>query len=92
MLLGLAYCHAKSPLVLPEYKTDFFSFKFFNRASLQLRRVKWDAKVSPGDQGRKSMMTSSKDWKLCHLFQWKLQQWPHLCFPVLQLLNSATNK
>lgn len=38
------------------------------------------------------MTTSSKDRKLCHLFQWKFQQWPHLCFPVLKLLNSATNK
>lgn len=35
---------------------------------------------------------SSKDWKLCHLLQWKLQQCPLLCFPVLELLNSAANK
>lgn len=37
-------------------------------------------------------MTSSKDWKLCHLFQWKVQPWPPLCFPILEFRNSATNK
>lgn len=59
---------------------------------MPLRRVKWDAKVSSGDRGRKSLMTSYKNWKLCHQFQWKVQPWPPLCFPILEFQNSATNK
>lgn len=39
VILGLAYCHARSPPVLPESKPDFFSFSFLKELLFNLEEL-----------------------------------------------------